>query len=65
MATSYEIPTLESWTANNFSGNCNKPFLFKITRGKRRNSIIFHVKVGNDFFELIKHKTPRNSKKMQ
>ena len=32
--SSYEIPDLEQWTANNVAGTEDLPFLYKITRTK-------------------------------
>ena len=52
---SYEISTLEEWTEFNYDGSVEKPFLYNITRGTRKNSIVFHIKIGGKYFECIRH----------
>ena len=55
--SSYEIPDLEQWTANNVAGTEDLPFLYKITRSAKvkKNAVVFHVKIRELFYELIKH----------
>ena len=58
----YEIPYLEEWTADNFDGTTIKPFLFNITKGKyESSSVLFHVKVGQDYYELLKSSAHRKN----
>ena len=52
----YEIPDLESWVAENESGTCQKPFLFNVTGGKYKKSLVFHMKIGDGYFEVIKNR---------
>ena len=50
--TDFFIPTQEPFFNENETGSVERPWLFRVTHGQfLGRSIIFHVKIGNEYFE--------------
>ena len=56
MINSYPIPDLEEEIAGDISGTSKCPVLHNVTGGERGNSLIFHTKIEEGYYECVRYR---------
>ena len=59
---SYEIPSREDWITANTMGTAMEPKLYCVTGAKNQKSYVYHVKIGDSYFEAWKYKNFKNTR---
>ena len=61
MIEGFLIPAQEPFYNENISGILEEPWLYKITEGPNvGRSLIFHMKIGIDYYEYVKYRKSKN-----